>query len=170
MRRVPYRLPRVIETAKAGGTIYVVEGEKDVHAIEAAGAVATCNPMGAGKWRDEYSAALAGAHVIIVADDDEPGRKHAAAVHAALLATAASVGVVLPAQGNDASDHLRAGKRLRSSGRWRSSSRRPAGGPFIDWSSSGIATTTGPSGSTKTSSRGVAPTRSTPFTRSARAC
>ena len=113
VRRVLYRLPRVIETAKAGGAVYVVEGEKDVEAIEKAGAVATCNPMGAGKWRDEYSAALAGAHVIIVADDDKPGREHAAAVEAALLPVAASVGVVLPVQGNDASDHLRAGKGLR---------------------------------------------------------
>ena len=50
VRRVLYRLPGVIEAVAAGQTVYVVEGEKDVHALERAGAVATCNPMGAGKW------------------------------------------------------------------------------------------------------------------------
>ena len=64
-RRVLYRLPQVIEAVKAGQTIYVAEGEKDVHAIEAAGGVATCNPMGAGKWRPEYGDTLKGARVIV---------------------------------------------------------------------------------------------------------
>ena len=41
-RRALYRLQRVLDAVKAGDTIYVVEGEKDVHAIERAGAVATC--------------------------------------------------------------------------------------------------------------------------------
>ena len=55
--------------------IYICEGEKDVEALERAGCAATCNAGGAGKWRPEYSEALAGANVIIVADRDEPGRK-----------------------------------------------------------------------------------------------
>ena len=38
---VLYRLPKVIAAVKAGQNIYVVEGEKDVHAIERAGGVAT---------------------------------------------------------------------------------------------------------------------------------
>jgi replicative DNA helicase len=33
--------------------------------------------MGAGKWRTEYGTPLRGAYVTIVADNDEPGRKHA---------------------------------------------------------------------------------------------
>ena len=112
VRRVLYRLPKIIETARAGGTIYVVEGEKDVHAIERAGAVATCNPMGAGKWRDEYSEHLRGATVIIVADNDDPGRAHARAVKASLAACSVSSCVVAPAKGKDAADHLAAGKGL----------------------------------------------------------
>src|SRR5579863_5777318 len=67
-RRVLYRLPQVIEAANAGREIWVTEGEKDVHALEAAGVTATCNPGGAGKWRPEFSEALAGARVTIVAD------------------------------------------------------------------------------------------------------
>jgi putative DNA primase/helicase len=111
-RRVLYRLRKVIETAKAGGTVYVVEGEKDVHAVEAAGGVATCNPGGAGKWRDEYSESLRGAHVIIFADKDEPGRQHAAAVAASVAPVAASVRLTEAAVGKDAADHLGAGKML----------------------------------------------------------
>ena len=113
VRLVPYRLPRVLEAAAAGGTVYVVEGEKDVEAIERAGAVATCNPGGAGtgKWRPEYAAALTGAHVIIVADRDPPGERHARQVARSLANRAASVRLVAAAQGKDAADHL-AGHRL----------------------------------------------------------
>jgi DNA primase len=63
-RRVLYRLPAVIEAAKLGKTIFLVEGEKDVHALERCGCVATCNPMGAGKWRKEYGKPLRGARVV----------------------------------------------------------------------------------------------------------
>jgi hypothetical protein len=41
--------------------------------LERAGAAATCNPGGAGKWRDEYAETLVGATVVIVADRDKPG-------------------------------------------------------------------------------------------------
>jgi len=112
-RRVLYRLPEVLAAVAAGSTVYVVEGEKDVHALEHVGAVATCNAGGAGKWRDEYSATLAGAPVIIIADKDEPGRKHAAAVAASVRSHAASVAIVEAAEGKDAADHLRAGKTLQ---------------------------------------------------------
>lgn len=111
-RRVLYRLPKVIAAAQAGETVYVVEGEKDVHALEAAGAVATCNAGGAGKWHPEYGDALAGAQVVVVADKDEPGRKHAAQVAASLEGKAASVRVVEAATGKDAADHLAAGHTL----------------------------------------------------------
>jgi hypothetical protein len=108
-RRVLYRLPAVLEAAKAGGTVYVVEGEKDVAALEAAGEVATCNPMGAGKWRAGYSKVLRGADVVVVQDRDEEGRKHAAEVAAAISEDAHGTRVVEAAKGKDAADHLAAG-------------------------------------------------------------
>ena len=115
--RVPYHLQQVKKAARgpvAGRVAYVVEGEKDVHAIEAAGGVATCNPGGAGKWRPEYSKHLAGIReVIIVADKDEPGRKHADQVAESLRSTrgvlAARIRIVEAAAGKDAADHLAAG-------------------------------------------------------------
>ena len=112
VRRVLYRLPAVVEAVKNGETVYVTEGEKDVHAIEAAGGVATCNPMGAGKWRPEYSDALTGATVVIVADRDDPGREHARQVLGALTGKAAAVTVVEAAEGKDAADHLAARRGL----------------------------------------------------------
>src|SRR5215469_1315644 len=53
VRKVPYRLPKIIEAVTAGEPVYIVEGEKDVQSIERAGAVATSSPGGAGKWLDE---------------------------------------------------------------------------------------------------------------------
>lgn len=112
-RRVIYRLPQVIEAIKDGRTIYVTEGEKDVHAIESTGNIATCNPMGAGKWRDEYAPIFKGAGVVVIADADEPGRRHAATVVASLRAAGAHVRQVEPAEGcKDAHDHIHAGHTL----------------------------------------------------------
>jgi len=108
-RRVLYRLPKVVQAAAAGFVVYICEGEKDVASLEKTGAIATTNPGGAEKWRDEYSDALRGAQVVVVADKDEPGRKHAAQVAASLQGKAASVRIVEAKAGKDAADHLAAG-------------------------------------------------------------
>ena len=119
-RRVLYRLPKIIEAVRNGEFIYICEGEKDVHAIEGAGMTATCNPGGAGKWREEYSEFLRDAIVIIVADRDKPGQAHARQVVASLKGIAAAVEIREPAgEGiaggdriKDVSDHLAAGHGL----------------------------------------------------------
>lgn len=112
-RRVLYRLPRLRHAIEAGEMIYVVEGEKDVHAIERTGNVATCNPGGTGGgWRDEYSEVLRDAIVVIVADADVPGRKHARRIAKSLVGVAAAVEIQEPAEGKDVSDHLASGRTL----------------------------------------------------------
>ena len=108
-RRVLFRLPELLAGIAAREPVYVVEGEKDVEALRRAGCVATCNSGGAGKWKPQYSETLRGANVIVVADRDEPGRKHGAQVAASLEGLAASVCVVEAKTGKDASDHLAAG-------------------------------------------------------------
>ena len=108
-RRVLYRLPKVIEAVAAGEFIYVAEGERDVHALEAAGVTATCNPGGAGKWRAEFADVLRGAIVTVIADKDDAGLKHARQVAASLEGIAAAVEIMEAAQGKDAADHLAAG-------------------------------------------------------------
>ncbi len=86
--RVLYRLPEVIAAVASGHLIYVVEGEKDVLALEKLGEIATTNPGGGGtgKWLDEYSEVLRGAAVVVVADRDLTGYKHARDVAASLRA------------------------------------------------------------------------------------
>ncbi len=111
-RRVLYRLPKVVAAVEAGETVYITEGEKDAHALEHAGVTATCNPMGAGKWKPGYGKPLAGATVVLVADRDEPGRAHARQVAESLADIATSVTVVEPVEGKDAADHLGAGKTV----------------------------------------------------------
>ncbi|MGH3054460.1 MAG: AAA family ATPase, partial [Gaiellaceae bacterium] len=76
VRRVPYRLPDLLP-ALVEAFVFIVEGEKDVDALYLLGLVATCNPGGAGKWRAEYNPHLAGRHVVVIPDADEPGRRHA---------------------------------------------------------------------------------------------
>ena len=88
------------------------EGEKDADRLGTYDLVATTNPMGAGKWRDEYAEALRGRAVAILPDNDEPGRQHALEVARSLQGKAVSIKVVelpgLPEKG-DVSDWLDAG-------------------------------------------------------------
>ncbi|MGH3556637.1 MAG: AAA family ATPase [Mycobacterium sp.] len=93
-------------------TVYVCEGEKDVHAAESVDAVAVCPAMGAGKAHKFDWEPLRDKDVHIVADRDEPGRKHAANVARLLDGTASSVRVVEAAVGKDVADHIAAGKTL----------------------------------------------------------
>src|SRR4029078_4867523 len=89
-RRVPYNLPAVIGSKY----VLIVEGEKDVETLREHGLIATTNPFGAGKWDDGYNPFFKDKRVVIIADNDETGRKHAHAVAAALLPGAEEVRLV----------------------------------------------------------------------------
>ncbi|KAA1243633.1 DUF3631 domain-containing protein, partial [Mycobacterium simiae] len=93
-------------------TVYVTEGEKDVLAIESVGGAATCSAMGAGKADKFDWEPLRAKAVIVIADKDEPGRKHAAQVAGLLRGIAASVSIAESAVGKDAADHIAAGYGL----------------------------------------------------------
>ena len=107
-----YRLPQIIEAVKAGTTVYLVEGEKDVHALEAVGAVATTSPMGATNFTKVDIGPLTGAQVVMVPDLDEAGARYLRDVLTALEGVAASVAVARPRVGKDAADHVGAGYGL----------------------------------------------------------
>lgn len=115
VRRVLYRLPELKIALAAGRTIFVCEGEKDVEALVKHGFAATCNPMGAGKWQPEHTGTLRDARrVVVIADKDEPGRKHALAVATALHGVAKCVkSIELPDRNGqpvkDAADWFAAG-------------------------------------------------------------
>lgn len=112
-RRVLYRLPQVLAALGEGRTVWIAEGEKDVHSLEALGLVATCSPGGAGKWRPEYAEHFTdGVNVVVAADADAPGQAHARTVAASLSARGVRVRVVEPKVGKDVTDHLQAGLAL----------------------------------------------------------
>jgi hypothetical protein len=94
VRRVLYRLPEVIAGVAAGRTIHIVEGEKDADNLRELGLVATTNAMGAGKWDATYNEVLRGAEVVIIGDNDEPGRKHVQDVARQLTGVAKRVRVL----------------------------------------------------------------------------
>ena len=108
VKLVPYRLPMVLKA----DTVFVVEGEQDVAAIERLGFTATTNPGGAEKWRAEYNRYFQRKAVVILPDNDAPGKAHALDVARQLHGVATSVKVVelpdLPQKG-DVSDWIKAG-------------------------------------------------------------
>ncbi|MFD6860546.1 AAA family ATPase [Rhodococcus sp. NPDC060090] len=106
-----YRVEK-LDQVVTGTPVYVVEGEKDVHAVESIGGVAVCSAMGAGKAGLFDWSPLAGHTVVIVADNDEPGRKHALQVHELVDPIAAGAVIATATAGKDAADHIAAGHGL----------------------------------------------------------
>lgn len=116
---VPFGLPKLLDALDAGETVYLVEGEEDVLALQRAGEVATCNAGGAGKWTDVHSEHFRGSEseVVAVPDWDPPekayrGQAHAVAVAASLSRVGVSVSFARADEGKDVSDHLRAGRSV----------------------------------------------------------
>ncbi|HUY88704.1 MAG TPA: DUF3987 domain-containing protein [Pirellulales bacterium] len=110
LRVIPYRLPELL--AEPARIVVVPEGEKDVDNLANIGVLATCNAGGAGKWTAEHAEFLRGRQVIVLPDNDEPGRRHAQQVATTLHGIAAAVRIVdLPGllEKGDVSDWIAAG-------------------------------------------------------------
>ena len=112
VRRVPFKLPELIEGIAAGHPVLIVEGERDVLTLNELGVVATTNAGGAGKWRAEFSQYFRGADVILVPDNDDAGWEHINQIGAQLSGVAARLRVLvlpnLPPKG-DVSDWIASG-------------------------------------------------------------
>jgi putative DNA primase/helicase len=94
-RQVLYRLREVLEAP----IVFVVEGEKDVETLRSHGFVATTNAGGAeAPWLPEFTEALRGREVILIPDNDQPGRKHVINIARALLKKASRL-IVLELEG-----------------------------------------------------------------------
>ncbi len=122
VRRVPYRLREVL----AAKSVLVCEGERDCDSAAKLGLVATCNPGGAGKWREEYAEALRDKHVAIVADADDPGRRHAQQVAASVFGRVESLKVLELPGAKDLSEWIEKGgtrerllELIRNAPEWR---------------------------------------------------
>jgi hypothetical protein len=110
--RLPYKLPEFTEAGGLGATIFITEGEKAALALWAHGLAGTCTSGGAGKFPAHAAKWFEGFNVIVLADNDIAGRKHADQVFAALDPVAASVRVInLPGlpPGGDVVDWIAAG-------------------------------------------------------------
>jgi hypothetical protein len=92
--------------------VYVVEGEKDADSGAAAGLVTTTSAGGAGNPLPDDIEVLRDRHVVVIADNDQAGQRHALAWRTRLTGVAASVRLALPAVDKpkaDLTDHLEAG-------------------------------------------------------------
>jgi putative DNA primase/helicase len=110
VQQVPYRLPEWVRAVERG--ILIVEGEKDADLLSKNGFMATTNAGGAGKWREEFAQYFRGRNVVILPDNDDPGRSHADDIIRSLLPVAAEVKVInLPdlIEKGDVSDWFAAG-------------------------------------------------------------
>lgn len=103
IRRGLFNLPALL-AADPAVPVYIVEGEKDTLNLAARGLLAVCNPGGAKKWREEYSACLRSRSVAILYDNDDDGRTHRDMVIESLRGIAGELRVVelpgLPPKGD----------------------------------------------------------------------
>lgn len=101
VHRVLYRLPEV----EAVDTVWIVEGEGKVEVLRRMGIAATCCVGGSNGWLDGYSDQLAGKHIVLCPDNDEPGKEFAKKVQNSIAGKVASVRYVkVPEPHNDVAD------------------------------------------------------------------
>jgi hypothetical protein len=111
VERLPFHLPQLLETP-LDETVFVPEGEKDVLSLEDIGVAASCNSGGALKWLPEISRWFQDRDVVLLPDNDDPGRKHVEDAARKLDGIASRIRILelpgLPAKG-DVSDWIEAG-------------------------------------------------------------
>jgi putative DNA primase/helicase len=127
VRRVPYRLTQLL-AAPIDAPVILCEGEKDADRLGALGLLSSCHKSIGSGWHPDLTPYFAGRSVVILPDNDHPGRDYAQKAATALAEVAASVTVLeLPGlhEGEDVSDWLDTGgtaERLReiveSAPRW----------------------------------------------------
>lgn len=104
-----YCLP---ELTKGNDPVFLVEGEKDADRLASMDFTVTTNPMGAGKWRPVFNQFLRNREVVLLPDNDPPGKSHAQKISEQLRGIAKSIKIVeLPGlgEGEDVSDFLNRG-------------------------------------------------------------
>jgi len=93
--RVLYRLPEVLKAKE----VLIVEGEKDADFanklltkyLPKSDITATTCPMGAKKWKPEYSESLRDKNIVLLPDNDPEGREHMETVRDSLKNAAKSI-------------------------------------------------------------------------------
>jgi hypothetical protein len=111
-QRVMYQVDAIQWCRENEFPIYLVEGEKDCETLRLKGIPATTVVGGAGKWQPQYTDALAGLDVIVVADNDEVGVASARSIVEQIRRYARSVALKYSPVGKDVSDLVEAGYTL----------------------------------------------------------
>jgi putative DNA primase/helicase len=111
-RVVLYHLDEL--TQRRNETVCICEGEKDVDRLRSLGCLATCNPMGAGKWREWYADTLSKRNTVIFYDNDSAANKRVGQTHAndvalSLCAVGCKIRIIDLPWGKDVSDFLDTG-------------------------------------------------------------
>ena len=109
VRRVPYKLPELLAATVA----YFVEGEKDADTLRKTGLVSTTTGS-AGSWKEEYRRYFSHLEeIIIIADNDLPGRSSARSVARSLSKTTGSrIRLMVSPFAKDVTEHLDAGHTI----------------------------------------------------------
>jgi hypothetical protein len=99
---IPYNLPELV---KGDGPIYCLEGEAKAELLRCRGLNATCLDSGANSpWRNEYLPYFIGKDIVLLPDNDQPGRSFTDRIAAALAGHAKSIKIIelpgLPEKGD----------------------------------------------------------------------
>jgi hypothetical protein len=89
--KVPYRLQELLSSS---GPVYIVGGEKDCETLAKHGVTATTNACGEGKWDKEYNQHLKNRSIVIIEDNDAPGRKHGRLIAESLYGVATDIKII----------------------------------------------------------------------------
>jgi len=110
-RKVLYRLPEILKAIAANETVWLVEGEKDADTmLQSFGIPATTMTNGANNWQADYTVTLAAATAVcIIADNDDPGKRHAISVRDEIIAAGGRATVYVSKHAKDISDHVAMG-------------------------------------------------------------
>lgn len=98
------RLPYNLIALNAGTFCILVEGEADVECLRSHGIVASCNNGGAGNWDPALNRHFEGKRLLLIPDNDDPGREHMLKVAAHVGPKAAKIQILqlpgLPEKGD----------------------------------------------------------------------
>jgi len=122
VRRVPYRLPELI-AADPSNPVLIPEGEKDVETLRKRGFISTTNMGGASKgktsnskkWLTEFNGFFRDRDVVLLPDNDEPGKDRVQFIAESLAGIARSIRIVdLPGvkEKGDITDWLESGHTI----------------------------------------------------------
>ena len=104
--QILYHLPDVLKAH----IVFVVEGEKDADTLREHGLIGTTNAGGAkAPWLPQFTDALKGKEVILIPDNDPPGRMRVARIARALVGKVSRLLVLELSAGKDVTDWFEAG-------------------------------------------------------------